>query len=243
MQGLSLLVGCVVCLVFCLMAGLFLLLFLFPQLSFSIFTRIAVLFSQLRSRLACLSCKTANRGSDVFCKLNLVTASNVISCWLISSPGMGISLGWLRRQNADEWQGSDCWVSGGEQQPFATSPVAPAVTNGKGAHFGKTPAVAGRPSLWKTFIQKVFHKRQKRQRELLILSQVLTGKTQNASQCYLSPFLHARLQIRVYACASGMRRGAKAPAPASCACRQCNMSGWKSRVACTVARAKQKNKM
>lgn len=83
------------------------------------------------------------------------------------------------------------WVSGGEQQAYTTSPVAPAVTNRKEAHFEKTPAVAGSPSIWKAFIQKVLHKRQKRQRELLILSQVVTGKTQNAFQHSLLPFPHS----------------------------------------------------
>lgn len=65
----------------------------------------------------------------------MVTALNVISRRLISSPGMGTFLGWLQRQHADEWQGSECWVTGREQEPFTTSLVAPAAANRKEAHF------------------------------------------------------------------------------------------------------------
>lgn len=163
----------------------------------------------------------------------MVTALNVISCWLISSPDMGISLGWLQRQNADEWQESECWVSDGEQQAFTTSPIASAVTNRKEAHFGRTPAVAGSPCVWKAVIQKVFHKRQK-ENCWSFPRQWLARHITHPSILY-PPFY-------ILDCRSGVRWGTKAHAPALCACSQCNISvAYKSRAACTMARAKHKN--
>jgi len=96
----------------------------------------------------------------------MVTALNVISCQLISS-GTGTFPGWLQRQHTEEWQRSECWVTGREQQPLTTSLVAPAVADRMEARSGETAEVSKGPLIQKGFIQKALHRRWKEQRELL----------------------------------------------------------------------------
>lgn len=202
------------------MVGLCVLLFLFPQLLFFIMHMNGCsVFSA--EKQTCLS-QLQNRQLEVGGFLQTWHGHCIECGFLLANvlPRHGDLSRLAARQHADEWQGSECRVTGREQEPFTTSLVAPAVANRKEAHSGEAPAVWESPPTQKGFVQKGLCKRWTRQKELLSLSQAWTGKTGDTSQHPWALLLHPQPLIWAYPHASGATWGAAAHVPAPRTCSQ-----------------------